>query len=176
MVANLPIEGPTKREGNAFVLTREFKAPRDLVWKAFTEEERLKHWWGPKGMDWVRCSLDLRPGGLFHYCMKAPNGHVMWGRFVYREISAPERLVFVVSFSDENGGVTRHPMATNWPLEVLNTVTFSETNGMTRLHMHGIPINASEDECAAFVAGFSGMEKGFGGTLDQLEAYLKSAR
>ena len=61
---------------------------------------------------------------MFHYGMRGPDGSEMWGKFVYREIAPPERLVFIVSFSDENGGMTRHPMAPTWPLEMLNTLTF----------------------------------------------------
>ena len=77
-----------------------FDAPRDLVWKAHSELEGLKHWWGPKGFTWVTGTLDFRPGGMFHYGMRSPNGQEMWGRFVYREIVKPERIVSVSSFSD----------------------------------------------------------------------------
>lgn len=52
--------------------------------------------------------MDLRPGGVYHYCMRSPDGHDMWGRFVYREIVKPERIVFINSFSDEMGGLARN--------------------------------------------------------------------
>jgi uncharacterized protein YndB with AHSA1/START domain len=58
----------------AFVISRVFDAPRDLVWKAHSELEGLKHWWGPKGFTWVTGTLDFRPGGMFHYGMRSPNG------------------------------------------------------------------------------------------------------
>lgn len=103
----------TESAENEFVITRTFDAPRDLVWKAHTEPERLKQWWGPKGFTMLSCKVDLRPGGLFHYGMRSPDGQVMWGKFIYREIVKPERLVFIVSFSDEKGGTTRHPLAPN---------------------------------------------------------------
>jgi len=83
----------------------------------------------------------------------------MWGRFVYRELVPPERLVFIVSFSDEAGNVTRHPMSPTWPLEVLNTMTLSEHGGKTTLTMHGRPINASEEERRTFEAGRDSMQK-----------------
>lgn len=70
----------------------------------------------------------------------------MWGRFVYREITRPEKLVFIVSFSDKDGGITRHPMSDTWPLEVINTVTSTEKNGKTTLTLRGGPINASAEE------------------------------
>src|SRR5205823_4677268 len=83
----------------------------------WVEPDRLARWWGPKGFTMLSSTLDLRPGGIFHYGMRSPDGREMWGRWVFREVVAPERLVFVASFSDEAGGVTRHPFAPDWPLE-----------------------------------------------------------
>ena len=157
---------------NEFHFARTYEAPRDLVWKAWTEPDRLAKWWGPKGLDWIGCTQDLRPGGVFHYGLKAANGFEMWGKFVYREIVPQERLVYVVSFSDRDGGMTRHPMSATWPLEVLSTMTFTEHDGRTTIESRGIPINASEEECKTFEAGFDSMKKGFTGTLDQLAEYL----
>lgn len=154
---------------------RRFDAPRELVWKVYTEPEHLKHWWGPKGMSMASCKVDLRPGGLFHYGMKTPDGHEMWGKFVYREIVPPEKLVFVVSFSDPQGGTTRHPMSPTWPLEMLNTVTFTqETDGITKVVLRAVPVNASAEERKVFKEGHKSMQQGFTGTLDQLTAYLAS--
>ena len=109
----------------AFVISHVFDAPRDLVWKAHSELEGLKHWWRPKGFTWVTGTLDFRPGGMFHYGLRSPNGQEMWGRFIYREIVKPERMVYVVSFSDPKGGVTRHFLSPEWPAEMLNTATFT---------------------------------------------------
>ncbi|MBI3664125.1 MAG: SRPBCC domain-containing protein [Acidobacteria bacterium] len=158
-----------------FVITRVFDAPRELVWKAWTESERLAKWWGPKGFTMLVGKLNLRPGGAFHYGMRAPTGQEMWGKFVYREIVAPERLVFTVSFSDEAGGLTRHPLAPNWPLEVLNVLTFAEHQGKTTVTITGIPINATELERKTFEDGHKSMQQGFTGTLDQLADYLAKA-
>lgn len=104
--------------------------------------------------------------------MSAPNGQVMWGKFVYREIVAPERMVFVSSFSDPDGNITRHPFSASWPLEVLNTVTFSERDGKTTIICSGGPIHATEDERKTFDAGHKSMQSGFRSTYDQLAAYL----
>jgi uncharacterized protein YndB with AHSA1/START domain len=157
-----------------FVITRVFDAPRSLVFKAQTAAEHLGKWWGPKGYDMLVAKLDLRPGGLFHYRMRSPEGHEMWGRFVYREIVAPERIVFVNSFADENGGIIRAPFAPDWPLEVLNVMTLTEEGGKTTLTLRGGPINASAAEISRFNSFHDSMRQGFGGTLDQLEAYLKT--
>ncbi len=109
-----------------FVITRLFDAPRDLVWKCFTEPERMKTWFGPRGSTMVASTMDLRVGGTYHGAMRDESGRVMWAKFVYREIAAPQRLVWVHSFSDEAGGLTRHPMIPTWPRELLTTVTFEE--------------------------------------------------
>lgn len=158
-----------------FVITRTFHAPRELVFKAWSEPGRLAQWWGPKGFVMQATRVDFRPGGVFHYGMASPHGHPMWGRFVYREIVAPERIVFVVSFSDAAGGITRAPFSATWPLEVLNTLTLSEHDGWTTLTLKGGPINATEDERRTFVAGLESMRHGFTGTLDQLATYLANA-
>ena len=159
-------------ERNEFVITREFNAPRNLMFKVWTEAEHLKNWWGPTGLKVDVNKMELRPGGVFHYSMKTPDGQEMWGKFVYREIIAPEKIVFVVSFSDAKEGITRHPMSQTWPREVLSTLIFTEKNGKTTLTMKGVPINASDDEVKTFVEGFSSMQQGWKGTLEQLEEYL----
>jgi uncharacterized protein YndB with AHSA1/START domain len=159
-----------------FKITRVLDTPRDLVWKAHTEAGRLMHWWGPKGFKMLKAELDLRPGGLFHYGMEAPNGEEMWGRFIYREIIPQEKLVFVSSFSDPEGGITLPPMAAGWPLEILNTVVFEEKNGKTILTLSGCPINASEEETALYHDNHANMDQGIKGTYDQLEAYIESVQ
>ncbi len=98
----------------------------------------------------------------------------MWGKFHYREIEPLKKIVFTNSFSDEAGMTTRAPFAANFPLEVMNTVLFSENDGKTTLDMTGTPFNASEDEKAFFESMFPSMNQGFKGTLDQLEDYLKA--
>jgi len=153
-------------------ITREFDAPRDLVWEVHTTPEHMARWWGPKGFKTLVTKMDLRPGGIFHYGMEAPDGTKMWGRFVYREIVPKEKMVFVVSFSDENGGVTANPYSKTWPLETLNTVTLEERNGKTILTITGHPINSTPEQDQEFYAAFAGMNQGFKGTYDQLEAYL----
>jgi uncharacterized protein YndB with AHSA1/START domain len=155
-----------------FETSRVFDAPRAKVWQAWTEPARLKQWWGPKGFKVHTCKLDLRPGGTFLYGMTAPDGSDMWGKFVYREVSAPEKLVFIVSFSDPQGGVTRHPMSPNWPRYVLSTVEFAEEAGKTRVTVRWTPHDATEAERKVFEDSREGMKQGWGGTLDQLEAYL----
>jgi uncharacterized protein YndB with AHSA1/START domain len=159
-----------------FVISRVFDAPREVLWKAFTEPERMKQWFGPKGVTVVAARIDLRPGGTCHCGMRTPDGQVMWAKFVYREIAPPQRLVWVHSFSDEAAGITRHPLSPTWPLEMLTTVTFEEApGGKTNLTIRWSPINASAAEQQTFDAAHDGMRQGWSGTFDQLAAYLPAA-
>jgi uncharacterized protein YndB with AHSA1/START domain len=156
-----------------FVISRVLDAPRELVWKCFTDPERMKQWWGPKGFTVTVSKMDLRPGGSYHYRLQAPDGTPMWGKMVYREISPPDRIVFINSFSDEAGGTTRHPMAPTWPLEMLSIFTFEDQpGGKTKFTVRWAPHNATEEERKTFDAGHDSMRQGWGGTLDQLEGYL----
>jgi len=144
------------------------------VWRVNTEAAHLARWWGPKGFEMKVAKLDLRPGGLFHYGMETANGQKMWGRCVFRDVAKPARLAYVVSFSDENAGVTRAPFHAHWPLEVLTVVTFAEQDGKTTLTLRAWPINATEEERRTYADGFKSLEAGFKGTLDQLDGYLKA--
>ena len=160
-----------------FVISRVFDAPRDLVWKAFTDPESMRQWWGPKGFTVIASKMDFRVGGFYHYGMKAPDGTPMWGKFVYREIVPQERMVFVNSFSDEAGGVTRHPGHMSWPLEMLTTFTFEEQpGGKTRFTTRWQALNATAEEQKTFDTNHDSMRVGWTGTLDQLEAYLGKPR
>jgi len=157
-----------------FVISRVFDAPRERVWQAWTEVEQMKQWWAPKGFTVTHCKVDLRPGGRGHYCLRGPDGSEMWGRFVYREIVRPERLVWINSFSDKDGGLTTHPMNPNWPREMLTTISFRDLGGKTELTVEWIPIDgSSEVEFGTFDKGRDSMKGGWTGTLDQFAGYLK---
>ncbi|MCX7312230.1 MAG: SRPBCC domain-containing protein [Alphaproteobacteria bacterium] len=160
-----------------FVISRVLDAPRGLVWKCFTEPEHMQQWWGPKGVTIVGSKMDFRVGGMHHYGMKGPDGSVMWGRQVYREIVPPEKIVFLNSFADEKGGLARHPMAPTWPLEMLSVFTFEEqADGKTKFTIRWSPYNATAEETATFDGGHASMTQGWSGTLEQLEAYLAKAK
>lgn len=158
----------------AFVITHLLDAPREQVFKAWSEAECLSQWWGPKGVSLKVNKLVFKPGGVFQYLMEMPDGSNMWGKFHYMEIIQPERMVYLSSFSDAEEGVTRHPMAPDWPLETLSTLTLTEQDGKTLLRLEAIPYNATESEKQIFEASHNSMRQGFGVTLNQLEAYLKN--
>ncbi len=166
----------TETSAVEFVFSRVFDSPRRQVFNAWTQCEHLMKWWGPKGCTMEFCRIDLRPGGVYHYGMRTPDGGMMWGKFVFREVSAPGRLVYVSSFSDEHGGITRHPLAAGWPLEMLSTMTLTEHDGKTTVTMSVVPINESESERRTFVDGHKSMQGGWSGTLDRLDAHLNVVR
>jgi uncharacterized protein YndB with AHSA1/START domain len=176
---NMSLDRLAEETGNVragLTITRVFDAPRELVWKAVTEGERLMHWWGPKGFTPLTCEVDLRTGGTFRFSLRAPDGSVMWGKWVYGEIVAPELLVSVVSTTDEDGNPMGHPMSRNFPVEMLYKMTLSEHGGKTTMTISGTPFNATEEERKAFEAGRDHMEQGFDGTLGKLVAYLAKAQ
>lgn len=162
-----------ERMENGLVIRRTFNAPRELLWQVWSDPEHLKYWWGPKGFLMTIASQDFRTQGVFHYSLHTPGGKVLWGRFVYHEIDTPERMTFTSSFSDENGTPVRNPMSATWPLEIMNTLTFSENDDKTMLTITGMPYSASENERRTFAEAHDAVRKGFGGTFDRLDAYLE---
>ena len=82
------------------VVERQFAAPRTLMFQVFTRAEHLKRWWAPQPYTLPVCTIDLRPGGIWHYCMRSPKGQDQWARAVYREIVQPEKLVYTTTFAD----------------------------------------------------------------------------
>ena len=156
-----------------FLLSRLLEAPRERVWQAWTDPEHLKHWWGPKGFTVEKLTLDLRPGGLMHYWLRAPDGFALWGRFRFLEIVRPERLVWVNSFSDPEGGVTTHPMSPDWPRELHSTATFEEQGNKTLLTVRWLPLEGTpQEQVRTFDQGRQSMTMGWSGTMEQLTAYL----
>src|ERR1700720_2154803 len=103
--------------GQELVFTRVFDAPRSLVFAAWTDPKHMAAWWGPKGFTNPVCELDVRPGGVIRIDMRGPDGTVYPMTGAYREVVAPERLVFTASALDEKG----RPL-----FEVLNTLTFAK--------------------------------------------------
>ena len=172
-------EKATERTGEPFLLQRRFAAPRALVFAALTQAEHLKHWMGPRGMVMSHCTVDLRPGGVFHYGLRPSTSAVapvMWGKWSFREITPPERLVTVVSFSDAAGAETRHPMAPVWPLQTLSVITLADDGGTTLLTLDWRALNASAEEEQVFNSMHASMTQGWGGTMEKLQAHLSAVQ
>ena len=124
---------PADRE---VLITREFDAPRELVFQAWTDPAHLTRWYAPSGCSIEFRKIDVRPGGTFHSCIRTPDGHHCWCIGTYREVVAPERIVQTMVISDENGNSvepTDAGMDPAWPRETILTVTFVEQEGRTKL-------------------------------------------
>ena len=147
--------------------------PLKAVWNAWTNPELFAQWWGPKGATIEIVQFELKPGGICLYKMAMGN-NVMLAKFVYREIVPMSKIVFVNAFSDAEGGLTKNPWLPVWPLEILNNLTLTETNGKTTVTITGGPINASAEEMANYEQQKSGMEQGFAGTWEKLDTILPS--
>jgi uncharacterized protein YndB with AHSA1/START domain len=141
-------------ETRDIILSRVFNAPREVVWQAWTQPERLMKWFAPEHFTTPAAKVDLRPGGAFLYCMRSPEGAEFWGKGVYREIVPPERLVYVDAFSDEEGNPVKpeqYGLGSDYPEETLVTVTLADQNGRTLLTLlhSGLPPGPGSDATEA---------------------------
>ena len=141
-------------------ITRIFRAPRELVFRTWTDPEHLAEWWGPAGFTNPRCEADVRPGGAIRIDMRAPNGTVypMGGEF--REIVPPEKLVFLTSALDSAGKSI---------FENLNTVLFEEFEGDKTLIKLHVQVVEEKGEAEQYLKG---MEQGWSMSLDRLDEYV----
>jgi len=153
-----------------YVLERVFDAPRELVWKAWTDPALLPRWYGPRVETTVH-RLDVKPGGLWL-------GEMKWGdkshyqRVEYTEVTPPERLVWLHSVSDADWNVIANPMMPDWPRVLLTTVTFEEEGGQTKMRLTWVPHEASEAELACFAGAMDGLGKGWDAGMQLLAELL----
>lgn len=155
-----------------FEISRIFDAPPARVWQAWTDPVQFAQWFGPAGCRADVLAFDLTPGGTAHYRITMADQGCLYGKFVYREIVAPSRLVWVHSFADATGALARSPFDANWPLELLATVVFTAVGEKTQAALTWVPMGASPIENACFRDGFASMTQGWGGCFDSLERFL----
>ncbi len=140
------------KQGTDIVINRVFDAPREHVWRAWTEPEYLKKWWGPNGYTTPMAEIDFRVGGKYVGCMRSPEGKDTYTTGTYREIVKNERITVTDSFADEKGNpvsAKHYGFEGDFPMETRITVTFHEQNGKTRMTLThvGIPAGKINDEC-----------------------------
>jgi len=145
--------------GQEFIITREFDAPRELVWQACTEAKHLSQWWGPRGFTAPVCEWDARPGNKIHVIMRAPNGtdYPMGGKFI--EVVPPGLLVTVTGALDAKGDMM---------FEIKHTMTLVELRGKTKLAMHSRVIKTTPG-AGKYIGGF---EAGMTQSLERLADLL----
>jgi uncharacterized protein YndB with AHSA1/START domain len=148
--------------GREFVITREYKAPRELVFKAWTDPKHLVHWWGPSGFTNPVCEWDARPGKKIYVVMRGANGtdYPMGGEF--REVIAPGKLVFTSGAMDEKKKLL---------FEFLHTVTLAEIAGGTKLTITSVVISTTPG-ASRYIGGF---EAGMTQSLGRLGTHLTAS-
>lgn len=149
------------------VFTREFDAPREAVWNAWTKPEEHMKWWGPRMFTCPAAKMDVRNGGSYHVAMRGPDGRTMWNSGTYSEVVPLERLVYTAQFADSLGHVipaSQIGLPGNWPEAINTAITFEDLGGRTKLTIveEGVP---------AEMRAMS--ELGMGECLDKLAATLK---
>jgi uncharacterized protein YndB with AHSA1/START domain len=143
----------------ALVITRDFDAPRALVWKCWTDPEHGRRW-GPAGFTMAHVEGDLRPGGVWRACLRPDDGGPdLWQGGVYREVVEPERLVFTFAWDDESGRPGH---------ETLVTLTFAERNGRTTMTFR--------QEVFQSAAERDGHRVGWNEAFDRMAALLAAVR
>lgn len=145
----------TQSPNDQLVITRLFDAPRDLMFRMWTDVRHAMHWWGPRNYPAVHMEMDVRPGGKWRHCLRAiSDGRELWQRGEFREVTAPERLVF--TFAWEEDGKPGQDM--------LVTVTFTDENGKTRMTFHHAPFQSIGER--------DGHTVGWNSAFDRLDAQL----
>ncbi len=144
--------GKPAQEG--LVITRIFDAPRELVWRAWTDPEHAMRWWGPKNFTAPVCKIDLRVGGKYLFCMRSSDGKDFWSTGVYREIVPLKKIVCSDSFSDAKGNIVSasvYGMGNDIPLEMEITVVLEDYQGKTRMTLThvGLPEGKMKDMTSA---------------------------
>jgi uncharacterized protein YndB with AHSA1/START domain len=160
-------QGSVQRE-RELVITREFDAPREEVWRAWTEPALLKQWWGPEGFTAPHIENDLRVGGKYLYAMRSPDGKDYWSTGRYLEIVPLQRIVSTDSFADEHGNVvpgSHYGLSADLPLESRITVTFEDHDGGTRVTIRGTTAPTEKENEDA--------REGWRTSLDKLEKVLR---
>ncbi len=154
-----------------YVLERTFDAPRDLVWKAWTDATLLPRWYGPN-VETIIHRLDVKPGGEWITEMK-------WGEnsnfqvMKYTEVDPPAKLVGLQSSTDAEGNIIASPMMADWPKVLPTTVTFEEAaDGKTDMRLTWAPHEASDAEIACFAGAIEGLGKGWTAGMELLAELL----
>ena len=155
-----------------YSLGRVFEAPRNLVWRAWTDPKIIQHWYGP-GVETVIHEFDLKPGGLWLNEMKW-GGNSHYQRVEFKEVTPPEKLVWHHASADADWNIVANTMMPDWPLVLLTAVLFEDLGAKTSVRLSQTPINATDAQNAGFAATMSGMDNGWGGGYKLIDEWLEA--
>ena len=158
-----------------YLIDREFDAPRDLVWRAWTDPDLLHRWYGP-GVKTTIHEFDLKPGGVWR-------NEMQWGdkndysKMSFTEVIEPEKMVWHHSSTDADWNVVSNPMMPNWPRVLLTTVIFEDLGDKTKVRLTQVPLDGTAEEIACFAEAMSNMDHGWGSgykLIDEILAELQA--
>ncbi len=156
-------ETPTTENLQTITIKRQFNLPLNTVWKAWTEVESCKKWWGPKEYTCTSCAIDFKVGGKNLSAMKSPDGKEIWSTGTYKEIIPMKKIVVTDSFADKSGNIvpaSQYNMPGEWPMELMLTLEFEEVSGNTNMTLHhaGLPADMANDCVKGWQSSFDKLE------------------
>lgn len=164
---NKPVAKSLTTVAEEVIIEREFNLPVEAVWKAWSEPEVLKKWWGPNNFTSPSSTIDFRESGKYLNCMRSVTGEEFWSTGIYKEIIPLRKIVMTDSFSDEKGNVIsakEHNMPGEWPMQLIIAVYFEKAGEKTKMKLlhAGIPAEM-HDDCV----------QGWNESFDKLEQNIK---
>ena len=155
-----------------FVLEREFVAPPQLVWQAWTDPALLQRWYGP-GVETVIHEFTLEPEGVWLNEMKMERGS-NYQKIVFKVVEPPSRLVWHHCSADADWNIAANPMMPDWPRVLLTEITFAAAGSVTRVRLTQVPYGATEAEIACFAKMKDGMSGGWGKGYELIDEILEA--
>jgi len=158
-----------KQDKNDLVITRIFDAPRETVWKYWSDSEYFRKWWGPKDFTCPFSRMEFRKGGKYLHAMKSKEGQEFWSTGIFKEIVPMERIVATDSFADKDGNIvpSTHYGMEDFPLELEITVTFEDLGDKTRMKL----VHSGIENIGATMR--RDMEQGWNESLDKMEEHIE---
>lgn len=153
-----------------FVLDRTFDAPRQLVWRAWTDPDLLQRWYGPD-VETIIHEFDLKPGGSWLNEMKMSSGS-NFQKVVFKEVTEPEKLVWHHFSTDADWNIIASPMMPDWPRVLLTTVNFADMGEKTNVRFSQIPFEGTAAEITCFTSAMTGMAGGWGKGFEIMDDLL----
>ncbi len=160
------LQTPTAEKQKTIHIKRTFNLPLNTVWKAWSEPESMKKWWGPKEYTSPDCTIDFRVGGNYLNSMQDAAGNKIWSTGTYKEIILNKKIVYTDNFADSKGNIVPaadYKMPGDWTKEMVVTIEFEEVNGKTNMSVKhtGLPIEAADDCVKGWQSSFDKLESNF---------------
>ncbi|HMK05679.1 MAG TPA: SRPBCC domain-containing protein [Ferruginibacter sp.] len=162
MSTNTDVLTPTGQR--TITINRTFNLPIDKLWRAWTEPESCKKWWGPEGYTCPDCTMDFREGGKYLNSMMGADGKKIWSGGEFRVIVPQKKIVYTDHFADGNGNrvpPSDYGMGGDWAPELLVSVSFEEVADKTNMTLRheGLPVEMADECIKGWQSSFDKLEK-----------------